>query len=164
MENALLPEEEGNGQRSDAVLFCGHTSDTPAELPKDPERRLVSEVSVFVIVGGIAYQIERTGESHCASATAKTGIGKCPLKLLCRDGDSMTRFYCTGGGEGCFKMPLLLQGRVQKVLWQLVLKPPLQPIQVSLPFQILGIDIIDLQLTDSHAGPFYQVAVRVSGS
>ena len=42
MVNELLPEEEGNGQRSDAVadiriLFCGHTSDTPAELPKDPE-------------------------------------------------------------------------------------------------------------------------------
>ena len=49
MANALLPEEEGNGQRSDAVadiriLFCGHTSDTPAELddfaveqPKGPE-------------------------------------------------------------------------------------------------------------------------------
>ena len=33
----------------------------------------------------------------------------------------MTCFYCTSGGEGCFKMPLLLQGRVQKVLWQLEL-------------------------------------------
>ena len=49
MANALLPEEEGDGQSSDAVadiriLFCGHTSDTPAELDdfaveqrKDPE-------------------------------------------------------------------------------------------------------------------------------
>ena len=26
-------------------------------------------------------------KSHCGSATAKTDIGKCPLKLLCRDGD-----------------------------------------------------------------------------
>ena len=70
-------------------------------------------------------------KSHCGSATAKTDIGKCPLKLLCRDGDSMTR-----------SMPPLL------------IKPPLEPIQVSRPFQILGIDIIDLPLTDSHAGLF----------
>ena len=49
MANALLPEEEGDGQSSDAVadiriLFCGHTSDPPADLDdfaveqrKDPE-------------------------------------------------------------------------------------------------------------------------------
>jgi hypothetical protein len=85
--NALLPDEERDGQSSDAVadirtLFCGHTSDTPAELDdlaveqrKDPEileiieyaengtvpedarraRRLMSEGSVFVIVDGIYY-------------------------------------------------------------------------------------------------------------
>ena len=94
--NALLPDEEGDGQSSDAVadirtLFCGDTSDTPAELDdfaveqrKDPEileiieyaengtvpedarraRRLVSEGSVFVIVDGIAYYVDPKQENR----------------------------------------------------------------------------------------------------
>ena len=96
MADALLPDEEGDDQSSDAVadirtLFCGHTSDTPAELddfaveqrkdpgileiieyaenrrvPEDTHRtlRLVSEGSVFVIVGGIAYYVDPKRENR----------------------------------------------------------------------------------------------------
>ena len=131
-------------------------------------RRLVSEGSFFVIVGGIAYQIERIGEEPLCLSNCENGYWQMPTQTALPGRtlyDSLLLHWwwrgmfqdATAFARSCPKSAVAT-GAGRRI------KPPLQPIQVSLPFQILGIDIIDLPLTDSHAGPFYQVAVRVSGS
>ena len=118
-------------------------------------RQLVSEGTVFVIVGGIAYQIERTGEEPLCLSNCENGYWQMPTQaalpgrrlydsLLPERDVSRCHCFCKVVSKKCCG-------------WQ-----EDQRIQVSRPFQILGIDIIDLPLTDSHAD--YQVAVRVSGS
>ena len=189
--NALLPDEEGDGQSSDAVadiriLFCGHTSDTPAELDdfaveqsKDPEilviieyaengtvpkdarrvRRLVSEGSVFVIVDGIAYYVDPKRENRrraivpqqlrkqiLANAHSSRFAGHFSGRRLY---DSLLRHWwwrgmfqdATAFARSCPECAVATGSG-----WRI--KPPLQPIPVSRPFQILGIDIMDLPLTD----------------
>ena len=189
--NTLLPDEEGDGQSSDAVadirtLFCGHTSDPPAELDdfaveqrKDPEileiieyaengtvpedarrvRRLVSEGSVFVIVDGIAYYVDPKRENRrraivpqqlqkqiLANAHSSRFAGHFSGRRLY---DSLLWHWwwrgmfqdATAFARSCPECAVAT-GSGRRI------KPPLQPIPVSRPFQILGIDIMDLPLTD----------------
>ena len=191
MANALLPEEEGDGQSSDAVadiriLFCGHTSDPPADLDdfaveqrKDPEileiiehaengtvpedafraRRLVSEGSVFVIVGGIAYYVDPKRENR------RRAIVPQQLRKRILANTHSSRFAGHFSGRRLYDSLLLhwwWRGMFQDATAFARscpecavatgagrrIKPPLQPIPVSRPFQILGIDIMDLPLTD----------------
>ena len=189
--NALLPDEDEDGQSSDAVadirtLFCGHTSDTPAELDnfaveqrKDPEildiieyaengtvpedarraRRLVSEGSVFVIVDGIAFYVDPKRENRrraivpqqlrkqiLANAHSSRFAGHFSGRKLY---DSLLRHWwwrgmfqdATAFARSCPECAVAT-GSGRRI------KPPLQPIPVSRPFQILGIDVMDLPLTD----------------
>ena len=102
-------------------------------------RRLVSEGSVFVIVGRIAYQIERTGEEPLCLSNCENGYWQMPTQaalpgrrlydsLLLERDVSRCHCFCKVVSKKC----------CGNWSWQE------DPIQVSRPFQILGIDIMTL--------------------
>ena len=130
-------------------------------IPTDPHRarRLVSESSVFVIADGIAYYVDpKRGDRKRAIVPRQL------RKRILEDAHS-SRF------AGHFSGRRLYASLLRHWWWRGMfqdtvdfarscpecaiatgtgrrIKPPLKPIPVSRPFQILGIDVMDLPTTD----------------
>ena len=158
---AVQPQSFATEQCKDSELLEIIRYLEKKELPPSPEgaRRVVFQSHLFSLIEGVLYFVEHR-KGGCLRVVAPKHLKKQLMEEYHRGPmgahfsgnrvfQAMSRHWWWGGmhadlvqfAKNCPECTIVSGGGR-------VVKPPLHPIQVQRPFQIIGVDIMDLPLTD----------------